>query len=110
MIVGDELLDSDRELVQAFVEATAAAQAAVIADPDLGFAAAEAAVPEIAENPDVARSVLEATVELWEGDGFAAGAIDEELWSTGYAIMENLGFIDGSVPLSEMIVADLAGG
>jgi NitT/TauT family transport system substrate-binding protein len=110
MIVGDELLGADRELVQAFVEATAAAQAAVISDPDLGFAAAEAAVPEIAENPDVARSVLEATVELWEGDGFAGGAIDEELWATGYAIMENLGFIDGSVPLSEMIVTDLAGG
>ena len=67
-------------------------------------------MPEIGENPDVPRSVLEATVALWEGDGFANGAIDEELWASGYAIMESLGFIDGSVPLSEMIVTDLAGG
>jgi NitT/TauT family transport system substrate-binding protein len=109
-IVGDELRSSDPELVRAFVEATAAAQAAVIDDPDLGFAAAEVAVPEISESPEVARAVLDATVELWEGDAFANGAIDEELWATAYQTMQRLGFIDGSVPLTEMIVTDLAGG
>ena len=110
MIVGDELLESDPALVRAFVEATAAAQAAVIDNPDLGFAAAEVAVPEISENPDVARSVLDSTVDLWEGEGFANGAIDEELWAIGYETMQRLGFIDGSVPLEEMIVTDLGGG
>jgi NitT/TauT family transport system substrate-binding protein len=107
MIVGDELLDADPELVRAFVEATAAAQAAVIEDPQLGFTAAEEAVPEIAENPEVARAVLDATVELWEGDGFADGAIDVALWESGYRTMERLGLIDGSIPLDEMIVTDL---
>jgi putative riboflavin transport system substrate-binding protein len=109
MIVGDELSASDPELVRAFVEATAAAQAEVIADPEVGFSAADVAVPEIAENPDVARAVLEATVELWEGDGFARGALDVDLWETGYETMRRLGFIDGSVPVDEMIVTDLAG-
>ena len=103
VIVGDELLADDSDLVRAFVEATAAAQADVIADPDLGFAAAEAAVPTIAEDPDVAREVLDATVALWEGDGFADGAIDEELWSSGYETMLRLQLIDGSVPVEEMI-------
>jgi NitT/TauT family transport system substrate-binding protein len=103
MIVGDALLASDPELVSAFVEATASAQAAVIEDPDLGFAAAEASVPTIAEDPEVARVVLDATVELWQGDGFADGAVDVDLWRTGYETMERLGFIDGSVPLEEMI-------
>ena len=103
VIVGDELLADEPDLVRAFVEATAAAQAAVIADPDLGFAAAEASVPTIAEDPEVARSVLEATVDLWEGDGFADGAIDLQLWRTGYETMERLGFINGSVPLEEML-------
>ena len=105
MIAGDELLASDPELVEAFVGAVAAAQAAVIADPELGFAAAEEAVPTIAEDPEVARAVLDATVELWAGDGFADGAIDRELWESGYATMERLGFIDGSVPLDDMIAA-----
>ena len=103
VIVGDELLDADPELVRAFVEATAAAQAAVIEDPDVGFSAAEASVPTIAEDPEVARAVLDATVELWQGDAFANGEVDVELWRTGYATMERLGFIDGSGPLEEML-------
>ncbi len=104
LIVGDELLADDPELVRAFADAVAAAQAEVIADPELGFAAAEAAVNTIAEAPDVARAVLDATVELWEGDGFDEGRIDVELWESGYATMLRLGFIDGSVSLEEMIV------
>ncbi len=109
VIVGDELLGADPELVRAFAEATAAAQAAVIADPDLGFAAAEAAVPTIAEDPEVARAVLDATVELWAGDGFADGVIDQALWESGYRTMARLGFIDESVSLDEMIAPGVLG-
>ncbi len=103
MIVGDDLLDADPEVVEAFARAVAAAQAAVIEDPELGFAAAEEAVPTIAEDPDVARAVLDATVDLWEGDGFESGAIDLDLWESGYATMERLALIDGSVPMEEMV-------
>lgn len=109
VIVGDELLADEPELVRAFTAAVAAAQAAIIADPDLGFAAAEATVPTIAEDPETARAVLDATVELWEGDGFAGGAVDRELWAAAYETMTRLGFIDGSVELDEML-ADLSGG
>ena len=110
MIVGDELLASDPELVAAFARATAAAQAAVIEDPDLGFAAAEVAVPTIAEDPDVARAVLDATVELWAGDGFEDGLVDVALWESGYETMRSLGFIDGSVPMEEMIAPEVLAG
>lgn len=110
VIVGDGLLEAEPDLVRAFAEATAAAQQAVIDDPELGFAAAEREVPEIAEDPEVARSVLDATIELWAGDGFQGGAIDTDLWDAGYATMERLGFIDGSVPLSEMIAPDVVSG
>jgi NitT/TauT family transport system substrate-binding protein len=110
VIVGDELLEAEPDVVRAFAEATAAAQQAVIDDPELGFAAAEREVPEIAEDPEVARSVLDATIELWAGDGFRAGALDADLWEAGYATMERLGFIDGSVPLSEMIAPDVVSG
>jgi NitT/TauT family transport system substrate-binding protein len=108
LIVGDELLADDPELVRAFTEAVAAAQAEVIADPEVGFAAAEATVPTIAEDPETARAVLDATVELWEGEGFADGAVDRDLWAAGYETMLRLGFIDGSVDLDEML-ADLSG-
>lgn len=105
VIVGDELLADDPELVRAFVEATAAAQAAVIDDPDVGFAAAEAAVSTIAEDPEVARSILDATIDLWRGDGFGDGAISMDLWAEAHATMVRLGFIDGSVPVDAMVVA-----
>jgi NitT/TauT family transport system substrate-binding protein len=102
MITGDALLSEDPELVRAFVEATALAQAAVIDDPELGYAAAEEAVPTISEEPDVASAVLTATAQLWAGDGFQHGSIDATLWETGYETMRRLGFIDGSVPVEEM--------
>jgi NitT/TauT family transport system substrate-binding protein len=107
VIVGDELLASDPALVAAFARATAAAQAAVIDDPDLGFAAAQEAVPTIAEDPEVARAVLDATVELWAGDEFAEGVLDVQLWEAGYETMRSLGFIDGSVPMDEMIAPEV---
>ena len=109
VIVGDELLETDPDLVRAFAEATAAAQAAVIEDPDRGFAAAEAAVPAVAEDPDVARAVLLATIELWRGTAFGEGRIPSDLWAAGYETMRRLGLIDGSVPLEEMIAPDVLG-
>ena len=110
LIVGEDLLSDDPDLVRAFVEATAAAQAEVIGDPDSGFAAAETAVPTIAEDPDVARAVLDATIELWRGEEFASGRIPEDLWRAAYETMQRLGFIDGSVPVGEMIAPDVSGG
>lgn len=109
VIVGDGLLASDPELVEAFVRATAAAQRAVIEDPERGYRAAAATVPAVAEDPELARAILSATIELWEGDGFADGAVDREVWEAAYATMERLGFIDGSVPLDDML-AEASGG
>ncbi|MDQ5839552.1 MAG: hypothetical protein M3537_00025, partial [Chloroflexota bacterium] len=83
--------------------ATAAAQAAVVHEPAAGLAAAATAVPTLWEDMTTARSVLLATIELWEGDGaLPMGAIDPDLWESGHAIMEGLGFIDGSVAPEEM--------
>ena len=109
VIVGDALLADEPELARAFAEATAAAQAAVIEDPDLGFAAAEEQVSSIDEDPETARAVLDATVELWAGDGFADGRIDTTLWEGGYATLQRLGLIDGSVPIEEMFDPGLLG-
>jgi NitT/TauT family transport system substrate-binding protein len=110
IIVGDELLGSDPDLVRAFAEATAAAQGTVIEDPELGFAAAQEAVPAIAEDPEVARAVLDATIELWRGTRFAEGRIPIELWTSGYQTMQLIGLIDGSVPLEEMMAPEIRAG
>jgi NitT/TauT family transport system substrate-binding protein len=110
-IVGQALLDSDPDLVRRFAQATARAQRAVIDDPELGLQAAKVSVPAIAEDLDTARAVLEATTVLWAGEGgFGDGAIDVSRWRKAYDIMRRLGFIDGSVPVEQMIAPSIVGG
>jgi NitT/TauT family transport system substrate-binding protein len=110
-IVGQTLLDSDADLVRRFAQATARAQQAVIDDPEAGLDAAKASVPAIADDLATARAVLKAPAELWAGEGgFAGGAIDLSRWREAYAIMKRLGFIDGSVPVEQMIAPTIVGG
>lgn len=108
IITGDTTLSADAGLVRRFVQATARAQAAVIADPQAGVSAAEASVPAVKEDPATALSVLRATAELWKGDsGFGNGRIDLDRWRRGYEIMRTLGFIDGSVPVDDMVAPEV---
>ena len=110
-IVGQALLDSDADLVRRFAQATARAQQAVIEDPGVGLDAAKASVPTIADDLATARAVLNATTQLWAGEGgFAGGAIDVPRWQEAYGIMKRLGFIDGSVPVEQMIAPKVVGG
>jgi NitT/TauT family transport system substrate-binding protein len=103
VVVGDAALEDDVAWVEAFALAVSQAQQAVIDDPDAGLEAAIEAVPTISEDVDTARTVLLATVELWASDlDIPPGFIDADVWEAGYATMEHLGFIDGSVPLEDM--------
>ena len=110
VFTSDTLLADEPELARAFAEATARGQQAVIDDPQAGFDAASAEVSAIAEDPETARAILDATAELWSGDeGFDGGRIDLDLWDTGYETLHRLGFIDGSVPVEEMVAPDVLG-
>ena len=104
VIVGDDLLATDLDLAHDFATATLLAQQAIVDDPDLGLRAAVEAVPTIAEDEATALAVLEATIPIWRGvQPGIDGIINESVWESGYQIMRNLGFIDGSVPLEDMI-------
>jgi NitT/TauT family transport system substrate-binding protein len=108
VIVGDELLGSDPDLVQRFVNATVSAMAPIAGDPQVGVDAAIVAVPAIASDKATALAVLTATVQLWTlAAGGVSPEVDTDLWTAGYDTMERLGFIDGSVPLDEMIVEEI---
>jgi NitT/TauT family transport system substrate-binding protein len=103
IVVGDELLTSDRDLASDFARAVVRAQENIALSVDAGLEAAIAEVPTIGENRETARAVLEATVELWlDEDGRVGTGLDDEVWRAGYATMRDLGLIDGSVPLDEM--------
>ncbi|HET6380361.1 MAG TPA: ABC transporter substrate-binding protein [candidate division Zixibacteria bacterium] len=111
IVTGDAQLAEDPGLVERFAAAVARAQAAVIEDPDAGVAAAVEAVPAIGEDVETATAVLDATAELWAGQGgFNEGRIDVERWTRAFALMQRLAFIDGSVPVEEMIAPEVRGG
>jgi NitT/TauT family transport system substrate-binding protein len=104
IIVSDELLGDDPDLVHDVATATLRAQAAIAHEPEIGLRAAVVAVPTIAEDEATALAVLEATIAIWLGHGPGVnGVINEPIWRSGYQIMRDLEFIDGSVPLDEMI-------
>jgi NitT/TauT family transport system substrate-binding protein len=103
VVVGDDLLASDRGMVADFARAVWQAQDAIAGDIELGLEDAINEVPAIAEDRDTARAVLTATVELWkDASGQVFSGIDVEVWASGYQSMADLSLIDGSVPLSEM--------
>jgi NitT/TauT family transport system substrate-binding protein len=102
VVVGDGLLE-DPDLIWSFTEALRMAQQAIVEDPEVGLRAAVEAIPTIAEDEATALSVLEATIPVWLGDyARIVGRVDQMDWAIGYDIMERLGFIDGSVPVSDM--------
>jgi NitT/TauT family transport system substrate-binding protein len=104
LIVGDELLKSDRAEVADFASATLNAESVIAGDPQQGIEAAVKAVPAIAADRATALAVLNATIELWRGGAVSPpGAVSDATWRSGYQTMKELGFIDGSVPLDEMI-------
>jgi hypothetical protein len=82
--------------------------AQVAGDPQVGVDAAVVTVPAIASDKATALAVLTATVKLWSlPEGGVSPVIDTELWAAAYETMKRLGFIDGSVPLDEMIVEEI---
>jgi putative riboflavin transport system substrate-binding protein len=104
LIVGDALLDSARTEAAEFAAAILRAQTEIAADPQVGLEAAVVAVPAIADDRETALAVLQATIELWKAGASApSGVINDAVWKSGYETMRALGFIDGSVPLEEMI-------
>ena len=103
IIVSDDLLESDYAMVSAFAVAVMGAQQRIARDPELGLRAAIEAVPTLAEDEETALAVLEATVPIWQGgEPGIFGNINGPAWQSGYDILRNLGFIDGSVPLEDM--------
>lgn len=84
LIVGSETAATKEAAIRAFVAATLRAMEDIIADPQVGLDAAQAAVPDLAADPATQLAVLEATIETWQSDYTAAnglGAIDRDGWA-----------------------------
>lgn len=84
LIVGTEGLAANRDALWWFVAATMRAMEEITGDPALGLEDAVAIVPELGQNHDTQRAVLEATIEMWHSpytEANVLGAIDANAWT-----------------------------
>jgi NitT/TauT family transport system substrate-binding protein len=93
LVVGTRTLETKREAIEAFVSATLRAMEEIIADRDVGLDAAIARVPELRQDRETQRAILDATVETWQSpftDANGLGAIDRGAWEQSVAFMSGL--------------------
>lgn len=93
LVTAEATLRDKREALRAFVAATLRAMTEIEADPEKGLEAAIARVPELGQDRDTQRAILEATIETWQSPRIEAagpGAIDREGWAESIAFMRSL--------------------
>ena len=96
---GESTLAAKRGALRDFVAATLRAMDEIEANPELGLDAAIAVVPELADQRDAQRAILDATIAMWESPYTAAngrGAIDTQAWQTSLEFMR--GLPDSNIP------------
>jgi NitT/TauT family transport system substrate-binding protein len=107
LIVSDATIQSKRDAVQGFVDATLRAMNEIVADPSKGLDAAIAAVPELGQDRETQAAILEATIDVWqspESDGpIGLGAIDREGWQASIDFMTELGLVANPVTVDQLV-------
>jgi putative riboflavin transport system substrate-binding protein len=109
LIVGTQALDSKQAALAGFVAATLRAMREIVADPSAGYAAASAAVPELAKDPATQQAVLAATIATWQSpytQVHGLGAIDRDAWARSITFMSGLPDHPVAAPVSVDQVVD----
>ncbi|MEX2546787.1 MAG: ABC transporter substrate-binding protein [Chloroflexota bacterium] len=112
LTVGESTLASKGESLRAFVAATLRAMDEIGANPELGLDAAIVVVPELAEQREAQRAILDATIAMWKSPYTAQhgqGAIDREAWATSLEFMRGLPGtnIPADLTADELVTEDL---
>jgi NitT/TauT family transport system substrate-binding protein len=106
LIAGTQTLETKPEAVRGFVAATLRAMDAIAADPSRGIAAAEAAVPDLAQSRPTQEAILEATIAAWEGDGGGDfGAIDPAAWEASIEYLTELELVPEPISATDVVDA-----
>ncbi len=98
IITSDEVLDSDPEMVRAFLRASAKGYEDAIADPDGAAEILSAYVPEY--DPDMLRDSLEYLSGKFMEDTDSWGLMKDEVWDNYTEFLREYGVIEEEVPAS----------
>jgi len=100
IVTNEETVEKEPELVERLVRAFYRGLKYTLENPEEAFAVAESAVPEIGENREVQRAVLDACLDLWRSDSL--GWSDTRSWEDAVDFMLKDGLIDSEVPVEEL--------
>jgi putative riboflavin transport system substrate-binding protein len=106
LIAGASTVESKRDAVAAFVDATLRAMREISATPETGLAAAITAVPDLGTAREAQSAILAATIDAWSGtlqktDGL--GALDTAGWTTSIGYMTELGLVPNPVTVDDVL-------
>ena len=106
LIAGTQTLETKAEAVRGFVAATLRAMAAIAEDPHRGIAAAEAAVPDLAQSRPTQEAILEATIAAWRGDDDGDfGAIEPAEWDASIEYLTELELVPEPISATDAVDA-----
>ncbi|HEV8489000.1 MAG TPA: ABC transporter substrate-binding protein [Candidatus Limnocylindrales bacterium] len=106
LIAGPPTIETKTDALGKFVSQTLRAMGEIAADPEKGLEAAIAAVPELGQDRQTQRAILEATIEMWQSDLTRAeglGAIDPDGWAESIAFLTELKLVAKPVIVDDLV-------
>jgi NitT/TauT family transport system substrate-binding protein len=105
LVTGTATLAAKHDALAAFTAATLRAMDEIAADPQKGLDATFAAVPDLAQDKDLQRQILEATIATWKNTrtGAAYGTIDRAGWQQSLDFMTGLGLVPNPVTVDQLV-------
>ncbi len=109
LVTGTATLASKADALRAFTAATLDAMTQIQNDPQSGLDATFAAVPELGQDPDLQRQILDATIASWKNPrtGGELGSIDTDGWTQSLAFMTELGLVPNPVTVDQLVDTSL---
>ena len=107
LVVGTQTLAAKEDALRRFTEATLQAMDEIRADPQVGLDATFALVPDLAQDPELQRQILEATIATWGSTPY--GAIDRDGWQQSVDFMGSIGLVPNPVTVDQLVTDALVG-
>ncbi|HEX5826947.1 MAG TPA: ABC transporter substrate-binding protein [Candidatus Limnocylindrales bacterium] len=105
LVTGTKTLADKEDALRRFVAATLRAMDDIRADPQKGLDATFALVPDLAQDPELQRQILDATIAQWTNARTNApyGSIDRDGWQRSLDFMGTLGLVPNPVTVDQLV-------
>ena len=100
IVSSDDQIATDPEGTREFVQAFLSGLDDVLGNPDEAFDICLSYVEGLADNSDVQRAVLEASIDLWKAPKL--GEMSSEAWERAQSVMLSAGLIEATVPVDQL--------